>query len=160
MTIVDIMCYDGEDDKKSSEKEGGVMPRQSKGKSKGTKKPRNRNGLLPGQYRRRAPVYNPRIRRADEEARYTDDDLMTTDVYIVQTNYLDREFNCTVELRGEMMRLPGRVIAKIISQREAILKESRSDRGREAAEKRRSRVEAEVEDVMAESEREQDLQGL
>ena len=85
---------------------------------------------------------------------------MTTDVYIVQTNCLDGEFSYTVELRGEMMRLPGKVIAKIISQREAIMKETRSDRGREAAEKRRSRVETEVEDVMAESEREQDLQGL
>ena len=85
---------------------------------------------------------------------------MTTDVYIVQTNCLDGEFSYTVELRGEMMRLPGKVIDKIISHREAIIQESRSDRGRQAAEKRRSRVETEVENVMAESEREQDLQGL
>jgi len=116
---------------------------------------------MPGQYRKRSPVYVERLRNAEEAARYTHDDLYTTDVYIVQTNRLDKTFTYTVELKGEMMRLPGKVVDRMIAQREAILKEARSDTASEAAAKRiHSRVVDDVEEAVAEAERQEDLAGL
>ena len=137
------------------------MARQPKGKSKVTKTSRSRKGMMPGQYRKRSPVYVERLRNAEEAARYTHDDLYTTDVYIVQTNRLDKTFTYTVELKGEMMRLPGKVVDRMMAQREAILKEARSDTASQAAERRiHSKVVDDVEEAVAEAERQEDLAGL
>ena len=137
------------------------MPRQPKGKPKAPRKARSRKGMMPGQYRKRSTVYVERLRNAEEDARYTNDDLYTTDAYIVQTNRLDKTFSYTVELKGEMMRLPGKVVDRMIAQREAILKEARSDTASQAAEKRiHSKVVDDVEEAAAEAERKNDLEGL
>ena len=117
--------------------------------------------MMPGQYRKRSTVYVERLRNAEEDARYTNDDLYTTDAYIVQTNRLDKTFSYTVELKGEMMRLQGKVVDRMIAQREAILKEARSDTALEAAEKRSHlKVLTDVEEAAAEADRKNDLEGL
>ena len=102
-----------------------------------------------------------RLRGSDEPHRYSPDEMTITDAYYVETLRTDNYWQHRIDRGGESFVIPGRVVDRIVSQREAIVKEARSDRGREAAQVRKaSRVETEVEDVMAESEREQDLQGL
>ena len=138
-----------------------MVKKARKSTSKATK-PRNRSGMLPGEYRKRAPVYVPRLRKTDEEARYADDDMMTTDTYIVQTLRLDGDFTHTVELRGEMMRLPGKVVERLVSQREAILREAKQDRDAERSARMKGTRPAflkDVEEAVVEAERKQDLEG-
>ena len=119
---------------------------------------RRRQGLRPGEYRTRGPVYVERLRSSDEQARYAEDNLYTTDIYNVTTHRDDGHWTHTVELHGEMMRLPGKVIERIISQRKAIEKEQRSDRAKDnyAARAAQSVVDQEEE----EAERLSDLEGL
>ena len=119
---------------------------------------RRRQGLTPGEYRKRGPVYVERLRSSDEQARYAEDNLYTTDIYNVTTHRDDGHWTHTVELHGEMMRLPGKVIERIISQRKAIEKEQRSDRAKDnyAARAAQSVVDQEEE----EAERLSDLEGL
>ena len=119
---------------------------------------RRRQGLKPGEYRKRGPVYVERLRSSEEQARYVEDNLFTTDTYIVMTHRDDGHWTHTVELHGEMMRLPGKVIERIISQRKAIEKEQRSDRAKDnhAARAAQSVVAQEEE----EAERLSDLEGL
>ena len=119
---------------------------------------RRRQGLKPGEYRKRGPVYVERLRSSDEQARYAEDNLYTTDIYNVTTHRDDGHWTHTVELHGEMMRLPGKVIERIISQRKAIEKEQRSDRAKDnyAAMAAQSVVDQEEE----EAERLSDLEGL
>ena len=119
---------------------------------------RRRQGLRPGEYRKRGPVYVERLCSSDEQARYAEDNLYTTDIYNVTTHRDDGPWTHTVELHGEMMRLPGKVIERIISQRKAIEKEQRSDRGKSsyAARAAQSVVDQEEE----EAERLSDLEGL
>ena len=95
------------------------------------RQPRNRVGLLPGQYRKRSTVYVERARGPDEPKRYGQEDLYTTDAYIVMTTRTDGQWGHVVELKGEVSHLPGKVIDRINAQREAIVKEQRQDRGRE-----------------------------
>ncbi|MAH47047.1 hypothetical protein CMI37_14565 [Candidatus Pacearchaeota archaeon] len=97
--------------------------------------PRSRKNLLPNEYRKRSTVYVERMRRIDEEKRYGEDDLMTTDSYIVQSHRLDNQWDHTVELRGELFKIPGKVIDRLNSQRDAIIKEGRSDRARDTQER-------------------------
>jgi len=89
-----------------------------------------------GGYRKRATVFVERLRGKDEDARYIGDDLMATDAYIVITNRYLTDWSHTVELKGEIFRLPGKVVDRLISQREAIIKQQRSDRGREIVQRR------------------------
>ena len=119
---------------------------------------RRRQGLKPGEYRKRGPVYVERLRSSEEQARYVEDNLYTTDTYIVMTHRDDGHWTHTVELHGEMMRLPGKVVERIISQRKAIEKEQRSDRAKDnhAARAAQSVVDQEEE----EAERLADLEGL
>jgi len=99
----------------------------------------------------------PRLRHDDEKSHVTDD-LYTTDHYIVQTHREDFDWSYTVELRGEQMRLPGKVIDRIISQREAIIKEQRSDRAKDTHAKLAAQAQADQDE--AEAERAADLEGL
>ena len=150
-------------EKPTKNNEGDTIIVMAKKKQKSTaqdKTPRSRKGMLPGQYRKRSTVYVERLRGAGEEARYSDEDMMRTDAYIVQTNRLDGTFSHTVELNGVMMRLPGKVVERLESQKAAIIKEARSERGREIAQRLRHRVEADVEDAVEEAERATDLGGL
>jgi len=116
-----------------------------------------RKGLRPGEYHKRSMVPVPRLRHDDEKSHVTDD-LYTTDHYIVQTHREDFDWSYTVELRGEQMRLPGKVIDRIISQREAIIKEQRSDRAKDTHAKLAAQAQADQDE--AEAERAADLEGL
>ena len=125
---------------------------KGKSQSKGKPKARSRAGLLPGQYRKRATVYVERLRGPEEAAHYGEDDLYTTDPYIVITTRTDGQWSCTVELRGEKHHLPGKVIDRINSQRAAIIKEQRSDRSRERQERIKAQGIAEADQAAAEEE--------
>ena len=88
-----------------------------------------RKNMAPDQYRRRGTVYHERLRRGkdfDEGKGNIHDDTHTTDIYHVQTDRRDTVFNHTVSLNGEVMRLPGKVVERLISQRDGIIKEGRS----------------------------------
>ena len=119
---------------------------------------RRRQGLKPGEYRKRGPVYVERLRSSEEQARYAEDNLYTTDIYNVTTHRDDGHWTHTVELHGEMMKLPGKVIERIISQRKTIEKEQRSDRGKISYAARSAQ--APVNQDEEESERLADLEGL
>ena len=117
-----------------------------------------RKGLRPGEYRKRSTVFVERLRTADEKARYVEDNLYTTDAYIVITHREDGQWTHTVELHGEMMRLPGKVIERIENQKAAIIKEQRSDRAIERHETLAAKAQADQDE--AEAERAADLEGL
>ena len=117
-----------------------------------------RKGLRPGEYRKRSTVFVERLRTADEQARYVEDNLYTTDTYIVITHRLDGHWTHTVELSGDMMKLPGKVVERIISQRKAIEKEQRSDRAKDTHAMLAAKAQADQDE--AEAERAADLEGL
>ena len=117
-----------------------------------------RKGLRPGEYRKRSTVFVERLRTADEKAQYITDDMYTTDAYIVITHREDGQWVHTVELHGEMMRLPGKVIERIENQKAAIIKEQRSDRAIERHETLAAKAQADQDE--AEAERATDLEGL
>ena len=117
-----------------------------------------RKGLRPGEYRKRSTVFVERLRTADEQARYVEDNLYTTDAYIVITHREDGQWTHTVELHGEMMRLPGKVAERIQGQKDSIIKEQRSDRAKERHETLVAKAQADQDE--AEAERAADLEGL
>ena len=117
-----------------------------------------RKGLRPGEYRKRSTVFVERLRTADEQARYVEDNLYTTDAYIVITHREDGQWIHTVELHGEMMRLPGKVVERIQGQKDSIVKEQRSDRAKERHETLVAKAQADQDE--AEAERATDLEGL
>ena len=117
-----------------------------------------RKGLRPGEYRKRSTVFVERLRTADEKARYVEDNLYTTDAYIVITHREDGQWVHTVELHGEMMRLPGKVVERIQGQKDSIIKEQRSDRAKERHETLVAKAQADQDE--AEAERAADLEGL
>ena len=86
-----------------------------------------RAGLAPDEYLRRSTVYVQRVRQGDEAKRYPGDDLTTEDTYTIRSYYRDG-FRHTVEIDGQTWSIPGRVVERLISQREAIDKERRDDR--------------------------------
>ena len=117
-----------------------------------------RKGLRPGEYRKRSTVFVERLRSADEKAQYITDDMYTTDAYIVITHRDDGQWIHTVELRGEMMRLPGKVVERIQAQKDSIITEQRSDRAKVRHETLAAQAQADQDE--AEVERAADLEGL
>ena len=117
-----------------------------------------RKGLRPGEYRKRSTVFVERLRTADEQARYVEDNLYTTDAYIVISHREEGQWVHTVELHGEMMRLPGKVVERIQGQKDSIIKEQRSDRAKERHETLVAKAQADQDE--AEAERAADLEGL
>ena len=117
-----------------------------------------RKGLRPGEYRKRSTVFVERLRTSDEQAQYITDDMYTTDAYIVISHREDGQWTHTVELHGEMMRLPGKVIERIENQKAAIIKEQRSDRAKQRHETLAAQAKADQDE--AEAERAADLEGL
>ena len=117
-----------------------------------------RKGLRPGEYRKRSTVFVERLRTSDEQAQYVTDDMYTTDAYIVITHREDGQWTHTVELHGEMMRLPGKVAERIQGQKDSIIKEQRSDRAKERHETLAAQAKADQDE--AEVERAADLEGL
>ena len=95
---------------------------------------RSRKNLFPGEYRKRSTVYVERVRKNDEDRRYTDSDsLMTTDAYIVMTRRMDTDWTFIMESGGKQVMIPAKVMDRFMVQRERIIKEQRSDRGKERA---------------------------
>ena len=117
-----------------------------------------RKGLRPGEYRKRSTVFVERLRTSDEQAQYVTDDMYTTDAYIVISHREDGQWTHTVELRGEMMRLPGKVGERIQGQKDSIVKEQRSDRAKQRHETLAAQAKADQDE--AEVERAADLEGL
>ena len=117
-----------------------------------------RKGLRPGEYRKRSTVFVERLRTADEKAQYITDDMYTTDAYIVITHREDGQWTHTVELHGEMMRLPGKVVERIQGQKDSIIKEQRSDRAKQRHETLVAKAQADQDE--AEAARAADLEGL
>jgi hypothetical protein len=117
-----------------------------------------RKGLRPGEYRKRSTVFVERLRTSDEQAQYVTDDMYTTDAYIVISHREDGQWTHTVELRGEMMRLPGKVVERIQGQKDSIVKEQRSDRAKQRHETLAAQAKADQDE--AEVERAADLEGL
>ena len=117
-----------------------------------------RKGLRPGEYRKRSTVVVERLRTADEKAQYITDDMYTTDAYIVITHREDGQWTHTVELHGDMMRLPGKVVERIQGQKDSIITEQRSDRAKERHETLVAKAQADQDE--AEAERAADLEGL
>ena len=117
-----------------------------------------RKGLRPGEYRKRSTVFVERLRTSDEQAQYVTDDMYTTDAYIVISHREDGQWTHTVELRGEMMRLPGKVVERIQDQKDSIVKEQRSDRAKQRHETLAAQAKADQDE--AEVERAADLEGL
>ena len=117
-----------------------------------------RKGLRPGEYRKLSTVFVERLRTSDEQAQYVTDDMYTTDAYIVISHREDGQWTHTVELRGEMMRLPGKVVERIQGQKDSIVKEQRSDRAKQRHETLAAQAKADQDE--AEVERAADLEGL
>ena len=117
-----------------------------------------RKGLRPGEYRKRSTVFVERLRTTDEKAQYITDDMYTTDAYIVITHREAGQWVHTVELHGEMMRLPGKVAERIQGQKDSIIKEQRSDRAKQRHETLAAQAKADQDE--AEAERAADLEGL
>ena len=76
---------------------------------------------------------------------------MTTDAYIVITTRTGGVWDHTVELHGNLVRLPGQVIDRIIAHRTAIVQDERKDRGRELAEIKAAKKAAETADDVVDS---------
>ena len=129
--------------------------------------------LLPGEYRRRslvtiemdsmdAGLYAPE--KLEELKRTRPGDLLdlvaVEEHYIITTHRLDGRWGVTVEHGGNTYRLPGKVIERILAQRESIIAEGRKDRGRQQARRRLAKV-AKGDQADAEAaERARDLGGL
>jgi hypothetical protein len=114
--------------------------------------------MLPNQYRRRSTVYVERLRGISEGARYGDEDLYATDAYITITNRFDGTWSHSIELKGEVFKVPNAVLQRINQQHEQILKEQRSVQGQERAIALRKKAQADQDDAYdVEAERVRDL---
>ena len=91
------------------------------------RRPRNRAGMLPGESRRRSLVVVERVSRPSEG----EEEMMTAHNYIASTRRLDGTWSHQVEYRGQVWDLPGKVLERLLSQRESIIKEERSRRARD-----------------------------
>jgi hypothetical protein len=136
-------------------------------KRPGNPKPKSRKGLLPNQYLRESHVSQPRIRGADEPSKPGEspfsNDLYTKDNYIVVTHRLDGQWSYTVELKGEIFLIPGKVFDRMVSQRDSIIKEQRkvsAQRVHEAMRTKGLALADQIEASQEDSEREADLRGL
>ena len=95
-------------------------------KSKGT---RRQAGLLPGESRRRSLVTVTRTTLgggSDAVGRETHN-------YIVETRRLDGLWGHSIEYRGQVWVIPGKVAECIAQQRQAIITEERSRRAKDNA---------------------------
>ena len=91
------------------------------------KKQRTRTGLLPGESRRRSLVSITRDTFTKESDQYGRE----VHNYVVSTRRLDGVWTHTIEYRGQTWELPGKVIERIMAQRDSIITEERSRRARE-----------------------------
>ncbi len=121
--------------------------------SKGNRRRRNTaGGLLPGESFKRSlvSVAVDNFAPGQESDRYG----RTINNYIVSTRRLDGQWSIEVEFQGEIWHLPGKVIQRLISQREAIIKEERSRRGIERHEQLAQRAREDQENAALQAIRE------
>ena len=85
-------------------------------------KRRARSKPSPDQHRLRGTVYIERLRQAGEPWRYSEDPVTVTDIYSVVTQRLGREWTYIVELQGQQMVLPGKVLDQILRHRRSIIR--------------------------------------
>ena len=91
---------------------------------------RRRQGMLPGESRRRSLVVVERVSRQAQG----EEGLTTYHNYVLQTQRLDGVWEHSVEYKGEVWDLPGKVVERLLAHRESIIKEERSRRARERVE--------------------------
>jgi hypothetical protein len=107
------------------------MPR--KPQQKATRR-RGGKDWLPNEHRRHSLVVVDRVsfaKDADELGRHTAQ-------YAVETRRLDKDWQITVTpFTGDVWAIPAKVLDRLISQRESIIKQQRSDRARERQEQLR-----------------------
>jgi hypothetical protein len=90
---------------------------------------RKRAGMLPGEAKRQSLVTVERVSKAGEAG------LTTPDHYVVTSHYFDGVWTYGVELAGQRMALPGKVVDQINRHRKSILTEQRRLRAVERAER-------------------------
>ena len=110
--------------------------------------------LFPGEYRRRslvtvemdgfeAQVFAPE-KLAEQErinpGKALVDSVGVEEHYIVSTHRLDKVWTITVEHDGVVTKIPGKVMERLIAQREAIIREHRVRTGKQSAQARLSKV--------------------
>ena len=120
------------------------------------KAPRSRRGLLPDEFRRRATVFVERLRGGSEEHKPSDGagweaPMYTTESYIVLTRRVGTDWTFIMEHNGVQTVIPTKVIERFVAHQNQIIKEQRSVRGREQAERRKNQenqiTEGLVEDI-------------
>ena len=109
---------------------------------------------LPGEYRRRslvtvemdrfeAQVFAPE-KLAEQErinpGKALLDSVGVEEHYIVATHRLDKLWTITVEHDGIVTKIPGKVMERLIAQRDQIIKENRKAAGKEGARTRLAKV--------------------
>lgn len=109
-------------------------------------KPRaRRTGLMPNESRRRSLVTIERTTLVGDADRYGRESMTASENYIVTTRRLDGVWVAWVEYKGERWELPGKVIARLITHREAIISEERSRRAQDQTDRLRARAEQDQE---------------
>ena len=115
------------------------------------KKPvsRRRTGLLPDECKRESTVKVERLRASDEQQKLSDgsaveNPMYTTDYYIVLSRRVGTEWSFIVEHEGQQIKIPSKVLERMITHLESIIKEQRSERSKATQAKR---VEELVEDI-------------
>lgn len=98
-------------------------------KRKRTSQPRNQSGLLPGESRRRSLVTIQEVNFGQA----ADRSGLETRNYIVESRHLDGEWTHRVEYKGQEWLLPGKVVERILAQRDAIITAERRQRAVERA---------------------------
>ena len=96
-------------------------------KTKRTVGVRKRSGMLPGEAKRQSLVTVERASKQGERG------LTAPDHYVVTSHYLDSIWTYSVELAGQRMILPGKVVDQLARHRKSILTEQRRLRAVEKA---------------------------
>ena len=119
----------------------------------GAKPSRRRTGLLPDEFKRESTVKVERVRGSDEEQKLSDgspieNPMYTTDYYIVLSRRVGTEWSFIVEHEGTQIKIPAKVLERLMTHRESIIKEQRSERSKVSAANRvKDTINGLVEDI-------------
>ena len=127
----------------------GKSKPQGKGRKTEAQVRRRPAHRLPGEYEKTSlvklpmdtfelSVYAPERLTEDVERRAKLGDTVTTVHYIVHTKRLDKTWTFEVEIDGNVIRLPAKVVDKMIDHRRRILAEAAADRATERAQQQRA----------------------
>lgn len=95
-----------------------------------------RQGFLPGEYQRKSLVSLSRQTLSGDADRHGHASFQKTEFYVVVTRRLDGIWTSWIEHEGQRWELPGQVVARLLSHREAIIKEQRRVTARERLRRR------------------------